>query len=189
MCAARAGQLLNLNAIARSCGISHSTARGWLSILESSYIIFLLQPYYENFNKRLIKSPKMYFYDTGLLCHLLEIQSPGDLALHPMKGPLFENLIITEFYKNNFHQYLHEEYWFWRDSNAHEVDFLRKSAQLFDIFEIKSTKTITSSLVDGLRYFEKIAGKDRISSKNLIYGGLYRQKRSEFQVYSWRDIH
>lgn len=123
LCAARVGQLLNLNSLANECGISQPTARAWLSILESSYIIFQLQPFYRNFNKRIVKSPKIYFYDTGLLCHILGIRNNHVFNANALRGNIFENLIIAELYKQNEHQYLHRDYWFWRDSNGHEVDY------------------------------------------------------------------
>lgn len=142
LCAGRAGQLLNFSALANECDISHNTAKAWLSILESSYIIFLLQPYHQNFNKRLIKSPKLYFYDTGLLNHLLGIRTAEELEENRLKGHIFENMILAEYQKRNHHLYLHQDYYFWQDSNAHEVDLLMKKGQGFSIFEIKATQTL-----------------------------------------------
>src|SRR6185437_3893059 len=129
LCAGRAGQLVNFSALANECDISHGTAKAWLSILESSYIIFLLQPYYQNFNKRLVKSPQLYFYDTGLLNYLLSIRTAAELEENRLKGQIFENLILAEYQKKNHHLYLHQDYYFWQDSNAHEVDLLIKNAQ------------------------------------------------------------
>src|SRR6185437_3640313 len=137
LCAARVGQLINLNALANDCNISQPTAKAWLSILESSYITFQLQPYHENFNKRLVKTPKLYFYDTGLLCDLLNIRNAEDMEENRLKGNIFENMIIAEFQKKNFHQYLHQNYYFWQDSNQHEIDVLIKTAKGFDVLKSK----------------------------------------------------
>ncbi len=187
LCAVRAGQLLNLNALANDCNISQPTAKAWLSILESSYIVFLLQPYHENFNKRLVKSPKLYFYDTGLLCHLLNITSAEEMEENRLKGNIFENMIVGEFQKKNFHQYLHQNYYFWQDSNNHEVDLLSKTAKGFNIFEVKATQTIKPSLLKNMDYFEEIAGNTAIK-KTLIYGGTENQERSKYTVLGWPNI-
>ena len=187
LCAARAGQLLNLNALANDSNISQPTAKAWLSILESSYLIFLLQPYHENFNKRIVKTPKLYFYDTGLLCHLLNIRSASEMEENRLKGNIFENMIIGEFQKRNFHQYLHQNYYFWQDSNNHEVDLLIKTAKGFDIFEVKATQTIKPSLFAGMDYFETISN-NRSIKKSLIYGGTEDQKRSKYTVLGWSNI-
>ena len=187
LCASRAGQLLNLNNIASECGISFTTAKSWLSILESSYIIFLLQPYYENFAKRIIKSPKLYFYDTGLLAYLLGSRSKDQLLKPSLRGALFENLIISELQKENFHLNQLKDYWFWRDSNGHEIDLLLKSADGFDIFEIKSTQTISYKLVEAMNYFDKISN-GRVNSKTLIYGGNENQDRTQFKVRNWKSL-
>ncbi|WP_211208401.1 ATP-binding protein [Belliella baltica] len=124
LCAAHAGQLLNLNALANECGITQPTAKAWLSALEQSFITFQLYPYYKNFSKRVLKTPKLYFYDTGLLCHLLKISSAEKLLIHPFKGALFENMMIAEYVKQMHHANNVEDIWFWRDSGGNEVDLL-----------------------------------------------------------------
>ncbi len=182
LCAGRTGQILNLNHLAKDSGISHTTAKSWLSILEQSYILFLLRPYYENFNKRIIKSPKLYFYDTGLISYLLDIRKPEDIT-ETQKGSLFENLIVSDKIKQNQHQYLLKEYWYWRDSNGNEVDLLDKEASKFNVYEIKSSKTIQSKMLKGLDYFDKITKKENL--KTIIYTGSENQKRSKFYVESW----
>lgn len=187
LCAARAGQLLNINGLANECDISQPTAKAWLSILESSYITFQLQPYHQNFNKRLIKSPKLYFYDTGLLNHLLGIRTAEDFEQNRLKGNLFENMVIAEFQKNNNHQYLHRDYYFWQDSNGREVDLLIKTHNGFDIFEVKATQTVSSSLFRELDYFESLTPGLTIK-KHLIYGGNEDQPRTQYQVMSWRNF-
>lgn len=187
LCAGRAGQLLNFSALANECDISHTTAKAWLSILESSYIIFLLQPYHQNFNKRLVKSPKLYFYDTGLLNHLLGIRTAEELEENRLKGHIFENMILAEYQKKNHHLYLHQDYYFWQDSHAHEVDLLMKTGQGFSIFEIKATQTISSSLFKEMDRFEEIAVPAEVS-KTLIYGGAENEKRTKYNVVSWKNI-
>jgi uncharacterized protein len=185
LCAARVGQLLNLSNLARECGISQPTAKSWLSILESSYIIFLLPPYFENFSKRVIKTPKLYFYDPGLACFLLGLREVADLDEPALVGSLFENLVIAEMLKKNHHQYLLREYWFWRDAHGNEVDLLTKRGGRFDIFEIKSTQTILPKLLKGMDYFSDLA-KGKVKSKTIIYGGQDAHDRSSFAVRTWR---
>lgn len=189
LCAGRTGQLLNISKLAKDCDISAHTAKAWVSILESSYIIFLLQPYHKNYNKRIIKAPKLYFYDTGLACFLLGIRKAEELSRFDLAGNVFENLIVADFMKQNRHQYLFREYWFWRDSNGNEVDLLTKDAFNLDIFEIKSTQTLNTRLFSGLDYFSTTAEtSDAIRTKTLIYGGDESQERSKYKVQSWRDL-
>ncbi|MDX3916358.1 MAG: ATP-binding protein [Pseudosphingobacterium sp.] len=187
LCASRAGQLLNISALANACDISQPTAKAWLSILESSYIIFLLNPYHENFNKRLIKSPKLYFYDSGLLCHLLGIRHQEEVLENRLKGNIFENMVIAEFIKQNAHQYLHQESYFWQDSNQHEIDFLLKKANGFEVFEVKATQTVTPKLFANMDYFNELASPQPVK-KTLIYGGEENQQRTKYTVLSWKDI-
>lgn len=187
LCAGRAGQLVNFSSLANECDISHVTAKSWLSILESSYIIFLLQPYHQNFNKRLVKSPKLYFYDTGLLSYLLGIRTADELAENRLKGQVFENMVLAEYQKKNHHLYLHQDYYFWQDSNAHEVDLLMKKNQGFAVFEIKATQTISLGLFKEMDRFEQIAAPDKVN-KTLIYGGDESEKRSKYNVLSWKNV-
>jgi predicted AAA+ superfamily ATPase len=187
LCAGRAGQLVNYNALANECDISHSTAKAWLSLLESSYIIFFLQPYHENFNKRLIKTPKIYFYDTGLLSFLLGIRTTKELEDNRLKGQIFENMIVAEYQKRNQHLYLHRDYYFWQDSNAHEVDLLIKESQRFSIFEIKATQTVSTGLFTEMDRFEEVSGSSNVN-KTLIYGGTENEKRTKYNVLSWKNI-
>lgn len=186
LCAARAGQLLNLNALANECGISQPTAKAWLSVLESSYIVFLLQPYHNNFSKRVIKSPKLYFYDTGLLAFLLKISDASKLKLSSIKGALFENLIIAEKAKQNHHQYLLQDHWFWRDSQGKEVDLIIDQSDSFDIFELKATETVTTKLFEGLDYFKSLA-PNLVNTSTLIYAGNTSQNRTNHKVKDWRN--
>ena len=156
-------------------------------ILESSYIVFLLQPYHQNFNKRLVKSPKLYFYDTGLLTYLLGIRTAKDLEENRLKGNVFENMILAEFQKQNQHLYLHRDHYFWQDSNANEVDLLMKKGQGFSIFEMKATQTISSALFKEMDKFEQIAAPMPVN-KTLIYGGNENEKRTKYRVLSWQNV-
>lgn len=185
LCAARAGQLLSLNAIANECNISQPTAKAWLSILESSYIVFLLYPYHENFNKRLVKTPKLYFYDTGLICYLLGIREHQEVLTNRLKGNLFENMVIANFQKINEHRYLHRDYYFWQDHNGLEVDLLLKTPEYFEVFEIKATQTLNNDIFKNLQHFAKIIQSAPVHS-HLIYGGDQSLTRSTVDVLSWR---
>lgn len=187
LCATRAGQLLNLNALANECNISQPTAKAWLSILESSYIVFLLYPYHENFSKRLVKTPKLFFYDTGLLTHLLDIREPEELLLNRLKGNVFENFVVANFQKINEHRYRHLHYYFWQDHNGLEIDLLLKSAQEFDIYEIKSTQTLSSELFKNLKHFSTIASP-HIVNQHLVYAGDQELERSSTRVLPWYKV-
>ena len=187
LCASRAGSLLNLSSLANDCNITQPTAKSWLSLLESSYIIYLLHPYHKNFDKRVIKSSKLYFYDTGFLCHLLKIKDEKQIKFNTYKGHLFENMIVMELVKQNYHQNLMKEFWFWRNSDGREIDLLSQEDDFLDVFEIKSTATIAPNLFKELEYFDKLA-KDEIGTKTLIYSGLQTQDRTFAKVLSWFDI-
>jgi hypothetical protein len=187
LCAARAGQLLNLNALANECGISQPTAKAWLSALEQSYILFQLQPYYKNFSKRIVKTPKLYFYDTGLLCYLLKIKDSAELNLHVSKGALFENMMVAEYVKQMYHKNEMEDLWFWRDASGNEIDLMIDSSKNITIVEMKATTTIKSDMFKGLLHFEKISKFTNLK-KQLVYGGNQSQKRSVAQVISWKDF-
>lgn len=184
MCAGRVGQLLNLSSLANECGISHSTVKAWISILEASYIIFLLKPHHANFNKRLVKMPKLYFYDTGLAAYLLGIQSAEQLHTHYCKGGLFESFIISEIIKKRFNAGRANNCYFWRDKNGNEIDCLMETADRLIPIEIKSGKTLTKNYFKGIDYYKKLAG-DRAVSSYVIYGGDTEQTRSNCHVIPW----
>lgn len=183
----RVGQLLNLNSLANECGISQPTAKSWLSVLESSYIIFLLQPYHHNYNKRISKSPKLYFYDTGLLSYLLKIKNSDDIFTNIYKGNLFENYIIAELVKQNARNNLMRDYYFWRDVQNHEVDLLWQENHFVNIVKIKATKTISQDMFKGIVYFNNLA-KNSIKSSTLVHTGTFTQKRTLANVLSWNAI-
>ncbi|MBA3954830.1 ATP-binding protein [Candidatus Dependentiae bacterium] len=187
LCAGRVGQLLNVSSLATDCGIDVRTAKSWLSLLEASYIIFLLQPHYKNFSKRLIKSPKIYFYDTAIACSLLGIESEQQLQNHYLKGNLFECLITSDLIKHFYNANRRPQLYFWRDNHGHEVDcIIEKAMQLIPI-EIKLSMTISSSLFEGLKYWKEIS--DNIYPKAyLVYGGFQDQERAQATVVSWQNI-
>lgn len=187
LCATRAGQLLNLSSLANECGISQPTAKAWLSALESSYILFLLPPYFENFSKRIVKTPKLYFYDTGLLCYLLKLNNAQQIQLSDFKGSLFENMMIAEYVKRMYHCNQLNDIWFWRDAAGNEVDLIVQSGQNQEAIEFKSTQTIMPNLFKGLNFYEKISKKISLS-KYLVYGGDELQKRTAATVLPWRDF-
>jgi len=187
LCAARTGQLLNLSSLANDCGITHNTAKSWISILEASYIIHLLVPHHNNFNKRMIKSPKLYFYDTGLVAWLIGIHEKSQLILHPLRGALFETWAVSELLKGRFNRGLPSNLFFWRDSTGNEVDVLIDCGLTLEPLEIKAGQTVTSDSFVGLRKWsalaEKTAGRAR-----LVYGGDEYQERQDVDVIPWRKI-
>jgi len=170
LCAARVGQLLNLSGLASDCGITHNTAKAWISILEASYIIFLLQPHHENLSKRLIKTPKLYFIDTGLAAWLLAIQNAGQLNTHPMRGALFESFIIAECFKSRYNRGLAGNMYFWRDRSGNEVDLIFDLGNMLRPMEIKSGKTITPDAFKGMSRWVGLAGT-KSSRAAIVYGG------------------
>lgn len=188
MCAARSGQLLNLSSLASDCGITHNTAKAWISVLEASYIIHLLQPHHKNFNKRLIKSPKLYFYDTGLAAWLQSIQSVEQLATHPARGPLFETWVVSELLKYRFNQALSSNLYFWRDSAGNEVDVLIEQSKTLFPIEIKSGQTLASDFFDGINKYTALAG-GAVEQSALVYGGSQTQQRKTITVYPWQQLH
>lgn len=187
LCAGRIGQLLNLAGLASDAGISPNTARGWLSVLESSYILFRLQPYHRNFNKRLVKSPKLYFYDTGLACALLGIRAASQVSLHYLKGALFENLIITEFIKRSVHRGEVRPPYFWQDNHGKEIDCLLVDGESVTPIEIKAGKTLSSSYFDNLKSWRPLAGLPE-EQGYVVYGGDQSLQTSAGAYISWRHL-
>ena len=187
MCAARSGQLLNIQSLGADCGISASAARQWLSVLEASYVIRLLQPWHENFGKRLVKMPKLYFYDTGLLCHLLRVESPLALATHAMRGAIFETWVLTETLKHRLNQGLTTDLYFWRDNHGVEVDLLYPHQGLLHPVEVKSGTTFATDWLRGCDMFRRYAGK-RSASGVVVYGGNDSYQLLGSQVMSWQGF-
>ena len=187
LCAGRIGQLLNISDIAMNCGINSRTAEKWLSILQASYIIFLLNPYHQNFNKRVTKTPKLYFYDTGLACSLLDLKSSEQIALSPFRGHLFESLIISDLFKQYFSLGTKAPLYFWRDKNGYiEVDCLVNLGNKLIPLEIKSGQTIVPGFFNSLSKWNEIAHADP-EDGSVIYGGDHVQKRSSGTIIGWQS--
>ena len=187
LCAGRNGQLLNLSSLAGDAGITHTTARRWLSILETSFLVVLLRSHHRNFNKRLIKSPKLYFLDTGLLCYLLGIGSATDLRLHAARGAVFESFVLSELLKARLHRGDEAELYFWRDAAGHEIDFVIADGEKLTPMEVKSGQTVASDFFAGLRFWRELAG-DPAAPAALVYGGDRSFRREDVTVYRWSDL-
>jgi len=187
LCAGRIGQLLNHTSLANDAGISPNTVKAWLSILESSYILYRLQPYHRNFNKRLVKSPKLYFYDTGVACSLLGIRAENQVNFHYMKGALFENLIINEFIKRNFNRGENRQPYFWQDNHGKEIDCLLVNGEEVTPVEIKSSKTMSISYFDNLKYWRRLASLPD-DQGYAVYGGDQSIPTNAGSFISWRHL-
>ncbi|MEA3332016.1 MAG: ATP-binding protein [Pseudomonadota bacterium] len=187
LCAGRSGQLLNFSSLGNDCGVSHNTISHWISMLEASFIIKLLQPYHNNFRKRLIKSPKLYFLDVGLATFLLGIQDKQQLSTHPLRGQLFETLVVTEFLKHRFNLGKTDNLYFFRDSKGNEVDIIMEYGNQLLPIEIKSGITITADFFKGLNYFRKLADS-RVENAWLIYGGQEKRLQEKTAIYSWKSL-
>jgi predicted AAA+ superfamily ATPase len=187
MCAGRIGQEVNLTSLGNDCGINYHTANAWLSLLEASYVIIRLQPYYNNFGKRLVKSPKLYFIDTGIACSLLKIPSADDLLEHYMRGGLVESLIISDLLKQQYNLEQQPSIYFWRDQAQHEIDCIIDMARYQIPLEIKSGKTVVTDFFKELTYFNALANQPE-TPRYLIYGGSEDQSWPQAQVLSWRSV-
>ncbi|HXW86580.1 MAG TPA: ATP-binding protein [Candidatus Bathyarchaeia archaeon] len=188
LCAARVGQLINYADLARDADIAPNTAKAWISILEASYIIKLLYPYFKNFNKRIIKSPKLYFCDTGLACSLLGVKTAQELYLHPLRGPLFESMIIGELFKCYYNESLIPPLYFWRDVQGHEVDcIIEKSSDVLIPIEIKAGMTVHSDFFKGIAEWRAIS-QDKKGSAYVIYGGNTEHKQAQSHLIAWNHI-
>lgn len=187
LCANYAGQILNREVLAKQVGIDTKTVLSWLGILENSYIIFLLQPWYNNLNKRIIKSPKLYFYDTGLLCNLLNLKTIQSLKEYTKYGALFENWIIAEIKKNNFNIGQQGGMYYFRDSTGNEVDLILEKEQIPVAIEIKSGSQRSRSLLSGIHYWQKYFPQN--NRNLLIYGGSQTEIINEkTSILSWKDV-
>ena len=187
LCAGRSGQILNLSSLANDCGITHNTAKAWISVLEASYLVFLLQPHHANFNKRLVKSPKLYFFDSGLLCWLLRIHDPEQLDVHPLRGPIFETFVIGELRKAWVNRGEVPLFYFWRDSNGNEVDLLIESGGKLMPIEIKSGQTVNRDYFKTIERWTELAGA-MATNPTLIYAGDDKQSRRGVRVLGWRQV-
>ncbi|MEQ9300732.1 MAG: ATP-binding protein [Cyclobacteriaceae bacterium] len=187
LCAGRIGQVLNIQSLATDAGISPNTAKSWLSVLEASYIIYLHKPHFQNFNKRLVKSPKLYFYDTGLACSLLHINALDQLATHYLKGGLFENYVINEVMKAYLNLGMNPPLYFWQSKDKKEVDIIIDSPSGPIPYEIKSSKTRMNNLFGNLIYWQKLTNA-RTQSLQVIYGGDEDFNTSMGRFISWGNI-
>jgi len=196
-CAARTGGILNLSSLAGDCGISHNTAGAWISALEISGIIFLLRPYYNNFGKRLIKAPKLYFTDPGLVCRLLGIQTAEQLFINPLRGGIFESFIIAELMKNRLNRGQKSDIWFWRDNTGVEIDCLLEEDNRLVAVEIKSGKTFNEDMISGLKHWQKISSASAAARATapamkhdlaLIYAGAQKSSYQGIKLFPWKDV-
>jgi len=179
--------LLNYTSLASDAGISPNTAKAWISILESSYILYRLQLFHRNFTKRLVKSPKLYFYDTGIACSLLGIRDESQINLHYLKGALFENLIINEFIKRNLNRGEDHQPYFWQDAHGKEIDCLLVDGEKITPVEIKSGKTISNSYFDNLEYWRQLVKLPK-QQAYVVYGGDQSLQTSVGSFISWREL-
>lgn len=187
LCAGRSGQLLNLSQLATDAGVTHNTARAWISILEASFVAFLLQPYHENFNKRLIKTPKLYFYDSGLLCWLLGVRTAEHLEIHPLRGAVFETLVVSELVKMQCNRGLGANLHFWRSRDGLEVDVVAEVGGRLVAVEIKSGSTLRGEAWQGLDAFRRLA-PERVATSVLVYGGSESHVVREMRLVPWTDL-
>lgn len=186
LCAGRTGQLLNMNSLAIESGVDNKTIASWIGVLESSFILYRLHPHHRNFNKRIVKMPKIYFYDTGLACALLGIQNAEQLNYHPLFGNLFENFAISELLKHRYNLAKSNNLSFWRDNTGHEVDIIIDTMGKLYPVEIKSGKTITDKFFTGILYWFKISGG---KTGAIIYAGESGQKRSnKIDIVPWNKL-
>jgi predicted AAA+ superfamily ATPase len=181
LCAGRAGQLLNLHSLGNDTGVSHTTARQWISVLEASYIVFLLQPFHVNISKRLVKTPKLYFYDVGLAAYLLGIETARQVATHPLRGFLFENMVVVEALKHRYNRGQRSNLAFYRDSSGTEVDLVYNLADRFLAVEIKAGETVSSSFFSNLRKIRSYL-PERIAGEILVHGAEAEFVRDHVRV-------
>ena len=186
MLAGRTGRIINFSSIGNALGIDHKTVKKWVSILEASDIIFFIQPFYKNFNKRIRKTAKLYFVDTGLVCYLLRIKTPGQLQNHPLRGEIFETFIVGEFLKNRLNMGKPDDFYYFRDKNGIEIDLIFDSEKGPVPIEIKSGMTVNSSFFKGLNYFRNL--DDSVTRSILLMGTDIYQKRSQHWVFGYNLI-
>jgi Predicted ATPase (AAA+ superfamily) len=185
LCAGRVGQLLNVSALSLEAGISMQTVNSWLAILQASYILFLLQPYHNNFNKRLVKSSKLYFYDTGIAASLLGIDNAQQLEQHYLRGAIFENFIIADMYKQFYNSAKTPALYFWRDSHGHEVDCIVEKGTTILPVEIKSGMTLDKRFIEGITYWQELSGQ---TQGMLVYGGDDELHVKNCDIKSWKKF-
>jgi hypothetical protein len=187
LCAGRVGHIFNASALANETGVSVHTIKSWISILEASYIIFILQPWHDNINKRLIKSPKIYFFDTGLLSYILGIENENQLSRDPLRGNIFENMVIAEFYKKRYNQGLDARYYYFRDNHGNEIDLIIPHANEIQGIEIKSSQTFNKNFLKSLHFLKHIYPQRNIDNI-LIYDGKNFGNVGDTRIINFRTI-
>lgn len=187
LCAGRVGTEFNASALSNEIGVSVPTIQEWLSVLEASYVLFRLPPFFRNIGKRLVKTPKIYFYDTGLACYLLGIEKEEQLATHPLRGVLFENMVILNFVKQRFNAGKVPHLYFYRDKSQREVDLIEERGTALYAYEIKSAKAFTKNFVQNLDYFRQVAGQDVVSTQ-IIYDGEINIETPENGMLNFRNL-
>ena len=185
LCAGRIGQQLNLSNLGNECGVDHKTIQSWIGVLEASFIIHLLPPYYKNFNKRIVKSPKLYFCDTGLACYLLGIQQKEQLHLHPFRGALFENMVVAEMLKTRYNKGLRSNLYYFRDNTGNEIDVLIDEGKKIIPVEIKSAETISPAFFRGLEFWRNLTGN---KTGYIVYGGTESISIKNKKIISWKEV-
>ena len=187
LCAGRLGQLFNANNLATEVGVSYQTIFAWLSALQATYIVFLVQPWSANISKRLVKTPKLYFYDVGLAAYLLGIENTSHVETHPLRGSLFENMVTLELLKKRYNAGLDNNLYFYRDNHGNEVDIMQEAGYQLNLFEIKSAETFTPHFLKGLDYLKKIV-PDRVGKSNLVYAGSDEMTIKEHRIVNYKNL-
>lgn len=187
LCAGNIGQLFNASRIGSDCGLHHGTVGKWLSVLEQSYLCFRLFPHHQNFRKRLVKTPKLYFWDTGLASRLLRIEEPEQLATHPLRGALFENWVVSELLKGRVNRGQRSNLFFWRNHTGLEVDVLAEQAGGLLPIEIKSGATSASDWTGAVQAWVDLAGNEALAPV-LVYGGDQAWERRGVRFVPWREV-
>lgn len=187
LCAGRTAQLFNASSIATEVGVTLMTIQSWLSVLQATYIVFLMQPWYANVNKRLVKTPKLYFYDVGLASYLLGIETKNHISTHPLRGALFENMVVVDMLKKRYNAGMDNNLFFYRDNHGNEVDIVQEAGGKINAYEIKSAQTFTPHFLKGLNYLKKIA-PEYVEETNLIYDGNDEMTINGHKIYNFRRI-
>lgn len=186
LCAGRTGQLLNMSSLANDVGVSSHTIKSWISVLEASFLIFLLPPHYKNFRKRLVKSPKLYFLDPGLICYFLGVTRADQLATHPLRGSIFETFVVCELLKQRFNRIKRSNLYFFRDNAGHEVDVIADRGLSLLPLEIKSAATVHSDMFKNLKYYKKL--NPDCDKPVLVYAGDHNQERTDYRVVNFKSL-
>jgi uncharacterized protein len=192
LCAGRTAQEINLSKLGSDAGVSHNTARAWLSVMETSYIVHRLPAWHVNIRKQLVKAPKLHFFDSGLVCYLLGIREPGQLRLHPLRGAIFESWVVSELYKATVHSGLQPRLFHYREARGPEVDLIIEQGQDLAAIEIKSGATVTGNFFKNLDSFSarmELIDRPYTVQSHVVFGGEDSQNRSNVQVSSWQDVH